>query len=705
MCDPALLDLTARRSPKRSACPRVAFCGLLLIASIASGLPAAEHWAFVPIRQPPLPSVERQDWPVNPIDRFVLAKLEKRGQSPAPEADRTELIRRLTLDLTGLPPTLAEIDAFLADSSPDAYAKVVDRLLHSPRYGEHRARFWLDGARYGDTHGLHFDNERAIWPYRDWVVEAMNRNLPFDQFTVEQLAGDLLPDATIAQRVATGFHRCNVTTGEEGAINDEFRVRYAIDRVETTGTVWMGLTVGCAACHDHPYDPISQHEFYQLVAIFNNVAEQANNGNALLPPPSIKAPSAGQSLQHERIQQQLRQRRSATPDKAEAAASATSDATSIAPLQKQLRQLESAFSGTMTMRELRDPRPTRFLIRGRYDRPGEQVSPGVPDFLPPLPDGTPPNRLAFAQWLVDRRHPLTARVAVNQLWQQYFGVGIVATSEDFGSEGEPPSHRELLDWLAVEFMDSGWDMKALQRLIITSATYRQTAQVSSDQYRDDPQNRLLARGPRYRMDAEMVRDQALAISGLLVEQLGGRGVKPYQPDGVWEAVAHPVSNTARYEQDHGESLYRRSLYTFWKRTAPPPAMQILDAPSRECCVVRRSRTNTPAAALLLMNDIQFVEAARKLAEQLCSSAVPDDSERLSFAFRRVTGRPPNSIELAELGAALQRFRQHYDQDLPAAVQLSTVGESPNTTDAKATELAAWTMVANLLLNLDEAVTK
>ncbi len=466
--------------------------GLLLLIT-STGRSSAEHWSFVPIRRPPLPTVQRGDWALNAIDRFVLAQLEKAGRAPAQAASPAELLRRVTLDLTGLPPTPVELDAFLADQAPDAYERVLDRLLQSPRYGEHRARFWLDAARYGDTHGLHFDNERAIWPYRDWVVAAFNRNQPFDEFTMEQVAGDLLPNATIAQRVATGFHRCNVATGEEGAIPKEYRMRYAIDRVETTGTVWMGLTLGCAACHDHPYDPVSQTEFYRLVAIFNQVAEPAIHGNALLPPPTVKTPSAAQSLAHQRLRQTVQPAAATTGQVAARNTKVTDDSLLSYQQQQRLRRLESAFSGTMVMRDLSRPRPTYELIRGQYDQPAQPVAPDVPDFLPSLPETSRPNRLALARWLVRDDHPLTARVAVNHFWQQYFGIGIVETSEDFGIEGALPSHPQLLDWLAAEFIESGWNVKALQRLIVSSATYRQSAVDTEQAYRQDPRNRSLAR--------------------------------------------------------------------------------------------------------------------------------------------------------------------------------------------------------------------
>ena len=934
-------------------------------AWIEAGATWSDHWAFQPPRRPALPAVQRRQWMRNAIDAFVLARLERAGISPSNEASRTSLIRRVTFDLTGLPPTPAEVTRFLADRRPDAYERLVDRLLNSPRYGEHQARYWLDVARYGDTHGLHLDNERSIWPYRDWVIRAFNRNQPFDRFTIEQLAGDLLPSPSLDQRVATGFHRCNVTTSEGGSIDQEYLVRYAADRVETTATAWMGLTVGCAACHDHKFDPISQAEFYGLFAYFFSLTERAMDGNALLPPPSVKAPTPVQALRDAALEIEIaageaeaqqwrdeaepkltawcndfRTRHPLPPIPSDVSWHCTLDETNDArqarvaggsagqligrpdwdaakiglglrfdgdthiefpgqndydrldafsatawvyldgegpmtvlsrmddaaahrgydfyladgrlfvhlihawdrdairvnttqPLVKQKwqhiaftydgssradgvriyldgelqeltithdrltgsirteqpfrigrrsqggawrgmldevriygrvlsgtevrglagvsdleqlialpasqltseqrrrlidhflkqndpsyrelrerthrlkerrRRLRGSFPSTLVMQELSRPRPSHVLLRGQYDQPGQLVQPGVPAVLPELPPDAAPNRLSLARWLVDSSHPLTARVTVNRFWQRYFGTGLVATAEDFGSQGEWPSHPSLLDWLAVELVASGWNVKAMHRLLVTSATYRQSSSATPAAFRRDPSNRLLGRGPRFRLDAEAIRDQALALSGLLVERIGGKGVRPYQPKGLWEAVGYTSSNTARFRQDQGASLYRRSLYTFWKRTSPPPTMQILDAPSREVCTVRRPRTNTPAAALALMNDVQFVEAARQLAQRLCRSAESDHA-RLELGFRMVTARPPERTEMEVLVVLLRGFRRQYGQDRAAARELLQVGESRSDEAFDIAELAAWTMVANTLLNLDEAITK
>jgi len=882
----------------------------------------------------------------NGIDHFTIARLHREGLKAAPEADKRTLVRRATLDLTGLPPTPGEIQEFLQDESADAYEKLVDRLLASPHYGENMARYWLDAARYGDTHGLHLDNYRSIWPYRDWVIQAFNDNMPFDQFTIEQLAGDLLPNPTTDQLVATGFNRCHVTTSEGGSIAEEFLVRYAVDRVETTSTVWLGMTMGCAVCHEHKFDPFSQKEFYQLFAYFNSTAENPMDGNKPYQANvDLQARTRSQQEQLDRFEQELAKteaeieealakieyqepatsgpprapqpeelvwiddnvppgaspdgnspwqwvtandhpvasgqrasKRTATelsqhfftganpplevgegdklfahvfldPDNLpreimlqfndgswdhraiwgedviawgkpnspsrrhlgslpeagkwvrlevdaaqvglgpgaklngwaftqfggtvywdragivtvnvparydsqlawEAAAkenakgmrlpSAVSAALIIAPedrtdeaqqtlrnhflryfhtqsrdkfspldqrldeIKRQQEALKNEIPYTLVTKELSKPRPAHVLNRGNYDQKLEQVERAVPACLPPLPEGAPNNRLGFAQWLVDPANPLSARVTMNRFWQQYFGVGLVKTAEDFGSQGEFPSHPALLDWLAVELVESGWDVKHMQRLIVTSATYRQSSKMTADLYRRDPENRLLARGPRYRMDAEMVRDNALAVSGLLVETIGGPSVKPYQPLGLWKAVGYTSSNTANFVQDQGDKLYRRSLYTFWKRTSPPPTMSILDAPNRETCTVRRERTNTPLAALALMNDVQFVETARHLAERMMKEGGEEVEQRMAFAFELATARAPSPQELQILVGQYRAHRETFAGDEESAKKLLSVGDSPHNESLDAIDHAAYTMVANLILNLDETLTK
>ncbi len=918
---------------------------------IAEGATWQDHWAFVAPRRPETPSVSDRARLRSPIDAFVAARLEREGITPANEADRHTLIRRVTFDLTGLPPELDEVRAFVADTNPDAYERLVDRLLASPRFGEHMARFWLDAARYGDTHGLHLDNLRIMWPYRDWVIDAYNRGISFDRFAIEQLAGDLLPEPTLEQRIATGFNRCNVTTSEGGAIAEEWLVRYAVDRVETTSTVFMGLTAGCAVCHEHKFDPISQREFYRLFAFFNNVAEPAMDGNKPQVPPIVEVylPGVEEELaklderiagvEAERVarasekrdafeawvreSEQRELKREPPPglvahfpldgegagsiegkvgravlvdaspvdlgaagdfeaDRAfsygawirtpgnvtgapiakmdgknahrgwdlyvvgrkvamhlihrwsDVAIKATTKDDALEPnrwhhvfvtydgsrkaggvrvyVDGASRQLEvnndslggettrtgvpllvgqrsgndSVFRGgavddvriydraltvaevatlagsdpiaeilatpsekrseeqlatlrdhylkgsdpeyralteglaslraerdalsrqtatTLVMGERAERRPAHVLERGQYDQPREEVTPGTPAMLPPMPQDAPPNRLGLARWLVDPSHPLTARVAVNGFWHQKFGVGLVKTLEDFGSQGEPPSHPELLDWLATELVRTGWEVKLMQRLLVTSATYRQSARVTPELSRRDPANRLLARGPRYRLDAEMLRDQALALSGLLVDTIGGPSVKPPQPPGLWYAVAYTSSNTARFEQDDGSKIYRRSVYTFWKRTAPPPMMGTLDAPSREACTVRRERTNTPLQALLMMNDTQYVEAARHLAQRVLRLPATTARERASVMFEIATARPPGERDLEDLLATLEGSLAEFREDAEAARALISVGDSKPDPALDPVELAAWTVVGNLILNLDEVINK
>ena len=908
------------------------------------------HWSFIPPERPGLPDVGRTDWPRNPIDHFVLARLESEGLGSSPEADRGILLRRVTLDLTGLPPTPKELDNYLADASPDAYLRVVNRLLDSQSFGEHLARYWLDAARFADTNGFFRDSERSMWRWRDWVIDAFNRNMPFDQFTVEQLAGDLLPNPTNHQRIATGFGRNHMTTMETGVIDEEYRIHYVVDRLETTSTLWLGLTTGCARCHDHKFDPISQKEFYRLMAFFNNVPEKGTKTKFGNSPPILQVPDeaftarleklrrqaevAGQEfakiepqlktaqssweqtakddlpeppsdglvahfpmdgpegdagaatftpgllggavqlegdsaievgadlnfdrsdafsfgawvkptkggpscvlsknddvkglrgfdlmlrkgkavvhLVHEwntdaiqvttsasvprkqwhhilvtydgsskasgvriylngkaqtlkighdsltgtiRTQQPLRIGRRSTSaaftgliddvrvyDRALTAGEANRLVThqlvgalvelpvdkrsseqqkklrghflttsagrpfravhdKAVQLRAQLEELEDKVPTTMVMQEMPEPRETHLLVRGQYDAPGEKVTAGVPAALPPLPPGAPVNRLGFARWLFDPSHPLTARVTVNRFWQQYFGTGIVETVEDFGAQGAWPSHPDLFDWLAVEFIESGWDVKHLQRLIVTSATYRQSSIAATPLLERDPENRLLARGPRFRLDAEVVRDNALAISGLLAKQVGGPSVKPYQPQGLWEVVSY--DGELSYPQDHGAALYRRSLYTFWKRQSPPPSMLAFDAPTRETCTVRRPRTNTPLQALAMLNDITYVEASRALAQRMMNQATSPEA-RIHFGFRLATTRPPLPEEVEILLDVFHQQRAKYEANGKAAERLLGVGESARDPSLDTPAHAAWTTVASTILNLDETVTK
>jgi mono/diheme cytochrome c family protein len=879
---------------------------------IRQGAKWQQHWSFLKPERPALPVVKNKAWVRNPIDTFVLARLEREGLAPAPEAGRETLLRRVTLDLTGLPPTLAEIDGFLRDSSPNAYEKVVERLLKSPRYGERMAARWLDAARYADTNGYQFDGERIMWRWRDWVIDAFNRNLPYDQFVIEQLAGDLLPKPTLDQLIATGFNRNHRGNTEDGIVPEEYAVEYVVDRVETAATVFLGLTMGCARCHNHKYDPISQREFYQFFAYFNNVPEfgramKYGNSPPLIPAPTREQQQAHQAL-NERIaavDRQLAARREAlarlragwqatawyptsgrdtweaggefrdkpavlagkgafdiddaftvgawvTPETTDHAAIVTrmsdgekgrgygvyleqgrihvhltsnyaDDAIRVeteqrlaagarrhilvtydgsvaaaglkiyidgelAPVKvlldtlyrpfrnagrkfteplrigggggrgyrgriedvlvysrvvsaeeravlahraeerrqewafletaapapdselwrrkqgllREREALERQFPTTMVMAESAVPKVTHLLIRGAYDKKGEVVEPGVPAVLPPLPPGAPNNRLGLAQWMVSPDNPLTARVAVNRFWQLYFGAGLVRTAEDFGQQGEWPSHPELLDWLATEFIRTGWDVKAMQKLIVISSTYRQASHTTPELMQKDPDNRLLARGPRFRLPAEMIRDQALAAAGLLRDKIGGPSVKPYQPEGLWNDLS---MQDMHYVQSKGDDLYRRSLYTFWKRTIAPPMMVNFDAANREACVVRETRTNTPLQALNLMNDVTFLEAARFLAERMLKEAAPDTVARLTHGFRLATGRAPLSNELEVLAASLAWHAGYFSSAPDKAVAYVSLGESPGDKRLKPAELAAYTAVASLLLNLDETVTK
>ncbi len=612
-----------------------------------------QWWGEVPLKAS-VPVVSVTEWVANPIDAFVLAKLDEAGLKPQPEADRRSLIRRASFDARGLPPSPDEVDAFLADTSNDAYERLLDTLLDDPGYGEHRAHYWLDIARYADTHGYALDDYRSVWPYRDYVVRAFNDNMPFDRFTVEQLAGDLLANPTVDQRVATAFNRCNMTTSEPGAIEEEFAALAAKDRVETVSAAWLGLTLGCATCHNHKFDPITQKDFYRMTAFFRNTTDSVFDDNSAAPLPVVMFDAETPSLITEEL-----------PDRAAA----------------------------------------HVLERGRYDQPGELVTADVPAALPPLSVGQPRNRLGLARWLVSPSNPLTARVTVNRLWAEVFGAGIVRTLDNFGVVGELPDNQPLLDWLAVELQESGWDIKHLLRLMLSSSTYRQSATHSALGDAQDPDNRLLWRGPRLRMDAELIRDQALAASGLLVRSMGGPPVRPYQPAGVWEAVAVPDSNTGSYAVDSGEALFRRSIYTFWKRAAPPAWLELFGAPSREHTVVQRERSSTPLQALALMNDVQLLEAARHLGENAQNSADGDVSAGLDFMALRVLTRPLDDFEKTALQDSLATLQAHFQADTAAASELLATGSTPVDANLDTATNAAWMVLASELLCLDEALTK
>jgi len=732
------------------------------------------HWAFQTPKRPavPRPSAQNRKRVRNPIDGFIISRLERAGLQPSPEAKKETLIRRVTLDLTGLPPTVAEVDAFLADDSPNAYEQVVDRLLASPAYGERMAWDWLDASRYADSNGFQGDPERTMWPWRDWLVDALNANKPFDRFTIEMLAGDLVAfsrdskrsaplrkasesrlneDERLALVIATGFNRNHMINGEGGRIPEETRVENVFDRAETTATVWMGLTMTCCRCHDHKFDPILQKEYYGFYAFFNNTSEDGRGrSGAAKPtvtytPPEVRKQIARLDAQIQRLGKtlaELEKRQSpplhsAPPKNAAKNKKQWKTVRAILkqqPAQRDVKQLQSlakffakshqdyakAVQGLRTLRlrrdqarkravkvmvmdELKKRRQTFVLTRGLYNKPTEKVTQGTPAFLPPLPKNAPRNRLTLAKWLVDPAHPLTARVTVNRMWQQFFGTGIVKTTEDFGNQGEKPSHPELLDWLATEFIRSGWNVKQMHRLIVTSATYRQTSRIPQSEIRnpqsEDPDNRLLSRFPRYRLPSWMLRDQALALSGLLVPKFGGPPVKPYQPPGIW---AEATFGKKRYRQDHGEKLYRRSLYVFWRRIVGPT--MFFDSAARQTCEVRPSRTNTPLHALTTLNDTTYVEAARVFAARVMNR-VKSPQKRIILAFRMATARKPSPAELAILRKRFDILQREFDADPKRAADLLNVGEFPRDESLDTADHAAYTALCTLILNLDEVLSK
>jgi mono/diheme cytochrome c family protein len=735
----------------------------LLKRWVQQGAPWTGHWAFEPVKQPPVPGSG------HPIDAFVQARLAKEGLTFSPEEERARLIRRVSLDLTGLPPTIKQTDDFLADTAPNAYEKVVDRLLASPQCGERLAVPWLDLARYGDTSGYHNDSLRDMWLWREWVINAFNANMPFDQFTIEQLAGDLLPNATIPQQIASGFHRNVMTSDEGGLIDAEYLNLYVVDRVNTTGETWLGLTMRCAQCHDHKYDPITQRDFYQVYAFFNSVAENGKDGvRDRNPKPFLQIPTpeataaltkakadlaaataerveiekkpdalqlawekellaqleqnptvaaepkvqeqlallqipAGQrsQVQNDALKKFFREARKAELDAHKAELDAAQ--AKVKALTKAKDDAEKAIPNTMVMSELPTPRPAFIKTRGNYDQNGEKVSAAMPAFLPQVPpraDGKPLNRLDLAHWLVSPEHPLTARVTVNRWWAMLFGTGIVKTVNDFGSQGEWPSHPELLDWLASDFKRD-WDIKRCLKQMVMSATYRQSARVTPELLARDSENRLLARGPRQRLVAEFIRDNALAIGGVLNTKLGGKSFKPAQPAGTWEI--NEMSGY-KYEKSKGDELYRRGLYVYWRRSTVYPSFITLDAPTREFCMSQRSRTSTPLQSLVLMNDPVFVEAARAFAQRILAEGGADPSARLTYAWRLALARPPAEHELAILDRTLQQQLATYKQDTGAAKKLVSVGDLPRPAGVDESELAAWMAVSNVILNLNETIT-
>lgn len=700
-------DTAERMPPKARPGPSAAEQALLR-KWIVAGAPYAEHWAFVAPQRPGNPAVKDAAWARSDLDRHVLASLEAQGRKPQAEASRETLIRRVSLDLTGIPPMLAEIDAFVADHAAGAYERVVDRLLASPRYGERLATPWLDAARYADSHGFQQDDERSMWRWRDWVIEAYNADMPFDRFTLLQTAGDLLPDASPETILATGFHRNHRISAEGGIDAEEFRMESVFDRAETTATVWLGLTMNCARCHDHKYDPILQKDFYRFAAYFDSIEESGIRGAERSAAPILRLPSPADAERTKALaaavtaaENELATLKSATPP-TEAAALAAAEST-LAAAKKARDAFASEVPEVMVLKEAAKPRETYVLERGQYGHRGARVEAGTPGFLPPLPAAAPANRLALARWLVDPANPLTARVQVNRFWEMLFGTGLVATLENFGGQAEPPSNAALLDWLAVEFRDQGWSTKRLLRTIVTSATYRQSAAAPAELIARDPANRLLARGPRFRLTPEMIRDQALAASGLLVERLGGPATRPYQPASSWDG-GEGSGNLNHYTPATDDGLWRRGVYVIWKRTQPPPSMVAFDAPSREFCSVRRLRTNTPLQALAMFNDVTTTVAARMLAVRIMGEAATPD-ERLSLAMRYVAARRPDANELGILTAGLKRRLDRYANDPTAAKAVLAVGIPAPPTTFPPAELAAYAQTCALILNLDETLTR
>lgn len=636
------------------------------------------HWAYVPPVRPDTPDVKQADWVRNPIDAFILARLEEEGLKPSPEASKETLVRRVYLDVLGLPPTPEEARAFLEDESPDAYEKMVDRVFASPHYGERQARIWLDLARYADSQGYEKDANRSMWPWRDWVIEAFNANMSFDDFTIDQFAGDLLANATVDQIVATGFHR-NTMINEEGGVDQgEARWLTQVDRVGTVGTVWLGSTLACAQCHDHKYDPVSQKEFYQFLAYFENTKE-----------PRYSLTPEVEKRQNE-IQNQIQKINGSLQAVGPTEEEKEKMKAELAKLQEEFKGLKNITTLVLMDAEGGEPK-TPIREKGMYLSPGEVVEASTPAVMGPKPSpDVPVDRLSLAEWLVSPENPLTARVQVNRFWEQHFGMGIVKTMEDFGTQASDPSHPELLDWLAVEFMDNGWDMKAMHKLIVMSTTYRQESHVSAELLERDPENALLARGPRFRLEAEAIRDSVFAVSDLLTRKIGGPSVMPVQPDGLWD---NPYSGET-WVNATGEDRYRRSVYTFIKRSSPFPMLLTFDGTSREACTPKRIRTNTPLQALNMLNDPGLLEGAVALAK-LVKSGSGGTEEKIEDLVFRCLVREARPIEQRVLGGLYSRNLARYKKDLAAAKKL---------TGSEDAELAAWTLVINVLMNTDEFLT-
>jgi hypothetical protein len=694
----------------------------LITEWIRQGARYSQHWSYVKPVRPELPAVKNRGWPRNPIDHFILARLEREGLMPSPEADRYALIRRVSLDLTGLPPTVAEVDTYVRDTDPAAYENLVDNLLAKPTYGEHWAHMWLDLSRYADSAGYADDKARTIWLFRDYVIRSLNTNKPFDQFTIEQIAGDLLANPTEEQLIATAFHRNTLTNNEGGTNDEEFRNVAVVDRVNTTMAVWMGTTIACAQCHNHKYDPISQEEFFRFFAFFNNTedADRPDESPLLsIYTPEQERNRAAWQAELAKLEPALK-----TPlvkfafDKAGDAKPARLDLTwrvlrptdgkSRVNLAAKVGELKRQLANTkpLTVPIMRDlargkGRKTQIQHRGNFLDLGKEVVAGTPAVFPPLPAG-PVNRMTLARWLVDNNNPLTARVIANRYWEQIFGVGIVSSSEEFGSQGDLPFHPELLDWLATELVRGQWDMKQFVKLLVTSAAYRQSSRVTPELQHRDPENRLLARGPRFRLSAEMVRDQALAVGGLLSAKMFGPPVKPPQPSsGLNAAFGAGID----WQTSDGEDKYRRALYTTWRRSNPYPSMTTFDAPNREVCTVRRGRTNTPLQALVTLNDPVYIEAAQALSRRIIAEGGSNPTDRANYAFRACLSRPPHDEELARLVALYERTLAQYTEQPDEAKKMALEPLGPAPKEMNVAELAAWTVVSNVLLNLDEMLMK
>ena len=669
---------------------------------IEQGAEWKPHWSFIPPEKRPFPPVKQNAWPQNAIDYFVLHKLEDLNQKPAVKARKEKLLRRLSFDLTGLPPSPETLDAFLADKSHNAFEKWVDTYLASAAYGERMTTEWIDLARYAETNGIHHDLERNMWPWRDWVIDAFNENMRYDQFVSWQLAGDLLPEPTYEQQLATAFNRNHRTTQECGSLDEEFRVSYVIDRTNTFGKAFLGLTVECAQCHDHKYDPISQKEYYQLFAFFNQVPEKGVTQSFKSPfkfnqqsPPYLELPEEEIKKIRHYIDQQI---------ETEYANGSTQDKDSLYR-DTWKAEMEALFQPVMIMKDTDTLRPTYVLERGLYDSPGEEVSFGTPEALFPFAPYLPGNRLGLTQWLFHPQNPLTARVAVNRYWQMIFGRGLVHTPDDFGSQGALPTHPALLDWLSVEFMESGWDVKHLLKTMVMSATYQQASLIHDSQWAFDPENQWLGRGTQQRLTAEMLRDQALIMSGLLYEKIGGPSVKPFQPEGLWTQVSSGGWYKRKYMTAHGRDRFRRSLYTYWKRIQPPPAMVIFDAASRNQCTVNRQSTNTPLQALVLLNDPQFVEAAQALAYRMIKEGGSHLTQRIQYAFRWATSRKPDAEELAILEELFHEEWEEFQQYPNRAADFLQLGEFNHSDHVNKSELAAYGVLANAIMNLSESLQK